>query len=325
MIKNFIAIKLSSILTASMVNELNDALENKHFVPCGANDEFAFGFLPHPDSEKYLRTITHLHVINFVFEKKSVPAKLINTTVEEMLLEYKERSNGRDPSKEEIKEMKVLAKAKLLPRAFPKRTDVMMWIDNKTGLIFIEASSVKTAEVAMASLRNAYSSLPAGTFLNTLTTPSALMTKWILDQDIQNFTVDDRCEMVLPVDRKPTIKYVNHTLSGEEIKDFITDGRTVVSLGLTYQDKVSFQFTDKFIFKSIKYGEFLSRQFAEDGTDWAGQFLVLSADLAAMLDSLILHMGGLLSQQAEDALGGDQGGGEQGNGNEDDTEFKDAA
>lgn len=300
MIKNIIAIKLADTVTPSMVEDLNHAIQKRPFLPCESNEAFTFGYLPHPDSDQYVRTIGHYHLVSFVFEKKTVPTKLVKQMVEEMIREYQDRSGGRKPTKEEIVEMKDMAHDSLLPRAFPKRTEVLMWIDNKHGLLFIEASSLKTAEITLASLRNAYPDFPPGAFINTALSPTTLMTKWILDQEIQGFTVDDRCDMVLPVERKPTIKYVNHTLSGEEINGFISEGRSVVSLGLTFKDKISFLLNDKFIIKGIKFGEYLARQFAEDETDLAGQFLVVANDLSCLVNALVDHMGGYLAHAAQD-------------------------
>lgn len=305
MIKNITALTLSASMPADH-QRFNDALSRRAFIPCESQQAKSSGFIAHAETGLFARKLQDHTIMTFAIEKKAVPGKLVKSMLAERVAEFIDRTGGK-PSKVEVSDMKESILMELLPKAFPNRTECLVWIDNKSSMLFVDSSSASVVDEVISSLVEAFPDMPPLSYIATNVSPSVAMTKWVLsdasgedgEPACPGFTIDDRCEMVKPIDGKPTIRYVNHILSGEEIVSYIKDGRMVVSLGMTFNDRVMFNLSDKWILKGIKMTELVSGQLAEDEADWSGEFLVTASLVADLFENLIERMGGLMKLEFE--------------------------
>ncbi len=91
-------------------------------------------------------------------EEKILPSPVIKQALEAKILKL-EADQGRK-LKTEKDSLKDEVLHSLLPRAFSRFSQTMMWIDTVNGLIMVDCASAKKAEDTLALLRKTLGSLP---------------------------------------------------------------------------------------------------------------------------------------------------------------------
>lgn len=305
MIKNVIAFNLP-VGFDIRDSKLNGLLKKKPFTPCRPTDSLSYGWTrtvitkdEGSESDLLAMPIKDCIVMRATIEKKAVPGSVLKQQVALDIKEYTAKS-GYPPSKEEMKLLKEEAKRKLLPRAFPKRNDTLVWVDTKVNRLYIETSSTSTADLVLMLMRESWEDLPAVQWLRPKVNLSSLMNDWILDASPNLLDVDDMCEVVLPDTGKPSIKYNRHNLDHNEIKNYIREGHLVASLGLTYDDQLSFVLTDKFVLKSIK--ELKLKDEGDKGEElmFSATFLLFNYAISGAIETVIEAAGGLREYVADE-------------------------
>ena len=292
MIKNLISTLLESAFLLNQ-DDFNKKLASHPFSPCSGSEKLKIGYAIHDDTDLFVRSIGNHLVFKFITEKKSVPGPVVKAELADQVKKYTEQF-GEKPNKGIIRDMKENIIATMLPRAFPKRSELLIWIDTEAQRVNFATSSAKAAEEAISFLHRALGDMPKTYLIDTKDTPQRAMTNWLLsDEPPSGFTVDDKCENVTPIEGKPTIKYVRHDLNGEEIRSYIGEGMVVTSLALTHNNEFSFMLNDKFVIKGIKSTDMINDRVIEDDLEWAGEFLLYADGLSSMTTDLIEALGGL--------------------------------
>ena len=91
------------------------------------------------------------------------------------------------------------------------------------------------------------------------------------------FTIDQDLELRAADASKASVRYAHHNLGGKEIRDHISTGKTVVRLGLTWNDRISFVLTEQYHIKRVTFldilrREDLARRSAEQGAELSKNF-----------------------------------------------------
>ena len=127
------------------------------------------------------------------------------------------------------------------------------------------------------------------------------MTGWVAEGEApSHFTIDQDLE--LRSAEKATVRYVKHTLEGEEIRHHIADGKVVTRLAMTWGDKISFVLNENLQIKRLGFLDILK----EEGENQAENederfdidFTLMTGELAHLLDDLIEALGGELIKDA---------------------------
>lgn len=161
------------------LTRLEEQLTELRFTPCGPQDLSRCGFVPalHDDAET-LSYISqgHLH-LRIVKEEKKVPPSEVNRLLEAKVKEV-EAEQGRNLVKKERQQFKEEIFTSLLPRAFPRKSTVRLWIDLKAKTLAVGTASENLSDLATALLRKALGSLPVVPFAprNRM---GALMVSWL--------------------------------------------------------------------------------------------------------------------------------------------------
>lgn len=266
MIKNFIAYSIKS----SDVNResLEASLSASPFQPCTSYQTTSVGWLPQGVDKFYTRNLDQFVKFSFCIEKRSVPSSVAKHEIQAEVERFFNRV-GSKPNKEEMKNIKDDVMSRLLPRAFPKRNVIDVWIDFGRDLLMIATSATGSADEVISFLMNNLRGFESVSLIKTAQEPSQVMKQWILGNAPSGFTIDDQCELVDSSNsNKPTVKFVRHDLTGEKVTSHIVEGKNPVSISMTKNDSISFVLTDKFIIKSIKpdasFGEMLKDEDQED-------------------------------------------------------------
>src|SRR5215217_6993678 len=193
-------------------------LQKGRFVPCGPTQPESAGWVPPRNKSKVLAELVGGHlVLKLCTEKRAVPASAIKAAVEEKVERYKtETGNERVPAKVK-KEFKEEVLLDLLPRAFSKRSNTLLWLDAKNRMLVVDAGSLGAADRVVSTLLAALLEIPGGgpaldlQMVHTQTSPAASMSHWLSTREAPwHFTVDRDCELKSADEQKSVVRYARH-------------------------------------------------------------------------------------------------------------------
>lgn len=291
-------LQLFKIIQAAIPANFADALEARGFVPCGASQEKSVGWVPPRGGEhdEYAPVIGGHTILKLTTEVKAVPGDVLARKVDEQVAHI-EQTTGRKPGKKERREIKEDAKLALLPMAFAKRSSTLIWVNSKDGYIAIDASSQSKADEAITELIKTLDGL-ALQLVNPQQSPGASMAQWLTNPDNlpEIFSLDRQCELRALDESKARVKYANHSLDIEEIREHIAMGKMPVSLSLTWNDRVSFTLTEGMALKKLQFLDVVFEDTASKGDTAEDHFdadvAIATGELSKLVPDLIAALGG---------------------------------
>ena len=236
------------------VDAVEQRLEAQAFAECGATQPQSAGWVP-PRGQEHaalLESIGDQLVLRLQVERRTVPSAAVKLALEAKL-EAIERETGRRPKGKAAKELKEEIVQELLPRAFPRRSSTLVWIDPGARLVVVGAQSVAAADLVVTLLVEALGGGIRLELLQTATAPATAMAHWLVSQEPPpGFTVDRETTLQQPDSEKAVVRYTRHTLDIEQVAEHIRQGKMPTKLAMTWQARVSFVLTDTMALKGIK-------------------------------------------------------------------------
>ncbi|MEF8754220.1 MAG: recombination-associated protein RdgC [Accumulibacter sp.] len=260
---------------------------------CGATDPRSLGWVAPRDGGSLLHSVNQQWLIALGVEDKLLPASIVKRLASERAREIEE-TDGRRIGRRELRELQEQMTLELLPRAFIRRRTTFAWIDRGNGWLLVDAASPAKAEEVVEHLRRSLDSLPAKV-VKPLQSASAAMTGWVAAGEAPaGFTVDQDLE--LRSAEKATVRYANHPLEGEEIRQHIADGKVVTRLAMTWNERISFVLNDLLQIKRLAFLDILKEQSesqAEDADErFDIDFTLMAGEVAQLLADLMAALGG---------------------------------
>jgi recombination associated protein RdgC len=274
---------------------LSEQLARLMFQPCGSQDMQTLGWAP-PLQDDLVHSVGGQWLIALGVEQRLLPSSVVKQVTEDRAVDI-EAQQGFKPGRKQIKELKEAVTQELLPRAFTRRRRVYAWIDPKAGYLAIDAASRSAAEPIVEALHKALDELPLK-LLNTEVGPGAAMTGWLAGGEAPGaFTIDEDCELRAITDEASAVRYVRHSLEGNEIRDHIASGKQVSKLALSFDDKVSFILTAKFEIKRLYPLDVLTDKGGEGDAksreeQFDADFALMTAELRELFPALLKALGG---------------------------------
>jgi recombination associated protein RdgC len=110
------------------------------------------------------------------------------------------------------------------------------------------------------------------------------------------FTIDRDCELKAAGEEKAVVRYVRHTLEGDEVKAHLAAGKQPTRLALTWDERISFVITEKLEIKRLAFLDLLKEE-AEKGAEHADEqfdadFALMTGELSRLLPQLVAALGG---------------------------------
>lgn len=193
--KNLMVYRLSRDITLR-AEEMEKQLASMTFTPCGSQDMAKMGWVPPmgSHSDALTHTANGQIIICARKEEKILPSPVIKQALEAKIQKL-EADQGRKLKKTEKDSLKDEVLHSLLPRAFSRFSQTMMWIDTINGLIMVDCASAKKAEDTLALLRKSLGSLPVVPL--ALENPIELtLTEWVRSGTVaQGFQLLDEAEL----------------------------------------------------------------------------------------------------------------------------------
>ncbi len=239
---------------APSLAQLDTRLSAARFVACGASQAESAGWVePRGKTHAALvESVAGQIILKLCTETKAVPSRVVKDELEAQL-DVIEKDSGRRPRGKSAKAIKDEVIHRLLPRAFPKRADTMVWLDPRAGMALIGAASVKKADAVVTRLLELLGTGLRLSLLQTQLSPATAMAEWLSDRQAPaGFSIDRDCELKQPHSDKSTVRYARHTLDIDEVGEHIKAGKLPTQLALTWASRVSFTLSEALTLKKIK-------------------------------------------------------------------------
>ena len=293
MFKNLMVYRIDAGWQPSFA-QMQDSLEAERFVPCGASQEKAIGWVE-PRGEAHaplVEVVAGQLILKLKIETKSVPSSVVNRKAKERSSQI-EATTGRKPGKKEMREIKDDVKLSLMPMAFTKEASIWVWIDPEAQFLMLDVGSQAKADEVVTLLAKSFAGLGMK-LLNTQMSPQAAMSSWLLEQEPPAcLTVDRECELKAADESKAVVRYVRHALDTEEVKQHIAAGKLPTRLALTWDSRVSFVLTEALQLKKLT---FLDSVFegtsSEKDEGFDADVAIATGELRKLLPDLLEALGG---------------------------------
>ena len=283
---------------------LERVLQKSRFVPCGPTQPESAGWVPPRGNKgKLLAELVGGHlVLKLCTEKRAVPSSAISAAVDERIEKYKaETGNERVPAKMK-KEFKEEVLLDLLPRAFTKRSTMLLWLDAKNRMLVVDAGSLAAADRIVSTLLAALLEVPGAgpaldlELIHTQSSPAASMSHWLATREAPwRFTVDRDCELKAADEQKATVRYARHTLDIDEVAQHIAAGKVPTQLAMTWNDRVSLVLTEAGQVRKLKMLDVVLKEAGDTGKEDDGfdaNVAILTGELSLLIPDLIEALGG---------------------------------
>jgi recombination associated protein RdgC len=278
--------------------QLEEVLETARFAACGASQEKSVGWIE-PRGQTHgalVEVIDGQWMLRQMVETKAVPGSVVKRKVEERAQQI-EASTGRKPGKKEKRELAEDARQSLLPMAFTKQSNVLVWIDPQNARLILDAGSQTKADETMTALVTAIDGL-AVQLIDTQTSPAVAMSEWLSSHEAPaGFSVDRECELKAPDESRAVVRYTRHALDTDEVSQHIAMGKVPTRLALTWNDRVSFVLTEAMQLKKVALLDVVLEDkpaAAGDGKDdgFDTDVALITGELRQLLPALMLALGG---------------------------------
>lgn len=302
MFKNVMAYRLTGPVPMD-IEELNTALSARRFVEVGPNDVTSVGWVPPAsDQERFVHEVAGCWLMTLCAESKLIPGAYVKRVLQ-MRMEEEEARCGYKPGRKQKKEMEEAIRAEMLPRAFTGMKRIRAWIDPARKLLLVDAASSARAEDFLELLRITLDKPLPLALIRTERSPVSSMADWLAGGEApENFTIDQDCELKSVSEDKAAVRYVRHSLDGEDVREHLTAGKLPTKLALTYSDRISFVVTEKMEIKRIDLLDIVVEKAMEDAQPedrqavFDAEFALYSAEIGLLIEALIEAFGGELKE-----------------------------
>lgn len=269
-------------------SKLGDQLAACLFEPITSSQVVSFGFEPVFEDQLVFQSHGHL-LLKFTREKKVVPKSAIEDLAKARAEELEEQQ-GFAPGKKAMKEIKEAARDELVARALSTRSSCRVWIDTKAGRVIVDSTSnpiidlISTALVKHAEMDLRHFERWPGA------QDRALIPSWFVDPDEclpMDLTLDDAAQLEMPGSLGTLITFRKADLSTREVINHIGQGAVVISVALTYKDRLSFTLCQGSQLRGIKALDILDEaQAAPDVDRFENDFILAAAEIGGAIDYL---------------------------------------
>ncbi|OKP01554.1 recombination-associated protein RdgC [Xenorhabdus eapokensis] len=308
--KNALIYQLSRKVSNLTEEELRSLMPPFAFSPCGEHDASRMGWLMNDDKPAMFVHGNNLLLVA-VRENKDIPTAIIKEHLN-VKREKVEAVHYRKLRRSEIAQLKDDVIQDLLPRAFPKRSTIQLWIDIDNGLVSIDTTSPRTAEHVLSLLRRTLGSLPVIP-IATVNPFELAMTDWLKNAS----TLPDRLRLSDKIQKADLIYddgevrfNKEDNLNNDEVVSILLDqGRQVCTLGVYVDTQygLDLELTDSCKLKKLQFSVEFSNLHSEGDDEFAREyadFILMVEELRTAYDTIFNAMGGLLNTGASDESAG---------------------
>lgn len=235
---------------------LDAALPSLALKPVGPMELSSRGFVSPFGRDSEVLTQQCEGAIKFAIggEDKILPGSVVNDLLAKKLAEIEQRE-GRKPGGRARKRLKEEIITDLLPRALVKPSRVDAYLDPTIGVLFVDTSSRKQAEMVASEIRRALGSFPALP-LNAEVAPRSVLTGWMAGEPLPDgLVIGDEAILKDAADRGAKVTLTRQELQSEETAKHFEAGKQATRVGLSLDDHVSFTLDEDLTLRKVKFLE----------------------------------------------------------------------
>lgn len=277
-------------------DDLEEQLARRRFQSCGSQDMDSRGWVSPTGDDMLVHRVGGQWLLALGIEQRLLPSSVVKQEAAERAEELAQQQ-GYKLGRKQMKELQEQITQEFLPRAFTRRRKVFTWIDPVSGWLGIDASSQARAEDVLEILRQTLDSFPLA-LLRTQLSPAGAMAEWLAGGEAPaGFTIDQDCELRSVTEERAAVRYVRHTLEGDEIRAHLDAGKMPTRLALTFDERVSFVLTEKLEIKRLDFLDVIKEKLEDTDSDDAravadAEFALMTGELAPMLAAVVDALGG---------------------------------
>lgn len=241
-----------------LTDNLDQALEEHAFKPCGRNELASFGWSSPfgPRSEVLFHKIGQAYLFCARKEEKVLPASVVNAQLEEQI-EALEAEQGRRVVGKEKQSMKEDLVHQLLPQAFTRFKLTWGMLDMEHRIVIVDASASSQAEDFLGLLRGSLGSLPVKPWFSE--NPTELyFTQWLKQGNMPGeFDFGDEAELRDDAQEGGIIRCKNHELTSPEIMAHLEHGKQITKLAVVWSERLTMVIEQDMAIKRFKATDIL--------------------------------------------------------------------
>ena len=283
---------------APSLADVQAALEPVQFVECGPSQEKSVGWVP-PRGEAHgplIESVAGQWILKLMIESKAVPGNVVRRKADERIAAI-EAATGRKPGKKEKRDLMDEVLLSLLPQAFARQSSVLVWLDLENQRLVLNAGSQGKADEVMSALMNVLGGLSVS-LIQTLTSPQAAMTQWLLAPTPEDWpadwTVERETVLKSTGEDAASVRFTRHHLANDDVRKHVMEGKLPTQLALSWDGRVALVLTETLQLKKVQY---LDGVMDESGTDakedrFDADVALSTGLLGPLIDSLVEALGG---------------------------------
>jgi len=294
MLKSFTAFRVQEGWQAPSFGDLSDALARAVFRPCGPTERRTSGWVPPRgvDHGPLLETVGGQWLMSLMSETRPLPASAVRAELD-LRLDALEVQTGRRPRGRVKREMKEQVEHELLPRAFTRQAETLVWLDPQARRLAIGTTTARLLDLVTTALAEAFDGQLPLAPLHTALSPSVAMGRWLLDREAPaGFTVDQDCVLKAPDESRAAVRYARHPLDTDEVRAHIAAGKRPTRLALTWRGRVSFALHDNGQLKRLALVDDVFESEAATPGGFDADAAIATGEFAPLIDDLIEALGG---------------------------------
>lgn len=281
--------------------ELHNRLSEYALKPCAPLEYCSFGWLApgEPAGSEMLRSVNGFQLICLGISEKLMPPTIIRETIAEKSA-IVENEQARKLSRMEKAQMRDEIITDMLPKAFARKHRIYAYIDSANGWLIVDQSSRKRAEEMTEHLRIALGTLPVAP-IQTLKSPSSLMTQWVLDDIPSTLSVGNECDLIDPAQSNATIKVKGIEANSDEVVSHIKAGKQVEKLEITWNERLTCVVTSSLEIKKLRFTDLIKDEADDQGGETEldkldADLSIMTHELSHFLTDLFEWFGGVASE-----------------------------
>jgi len=289
--KNLALYRLSEPVTLSH-EQLDEALETSAFRPCGGLEPFSYGFEPPlgREGQTFVHVANGRSLICARREERILPAAVVREAVDERIADIEARE-FRTVHRKEKQRMRDDLTFELLPRAFTRSVRTYGYLCPQGGWLVVDAATPTKAEDFANLLAETVPDLSIVPYVPDVSV-SELMTRWLREGQLPSgLSLADECEMRDPAHEGSLVRCQRQDLVSDEIRAHLRAKKEVRSLGLGFEDQLTFSLTAEMQIKRLRYEgvDALDDELSglDDAARFDADFAFMSATLAPLLERLV--------------------------------------
>lgn len=274
--------------------QLEAALAPHRFAPASSNELLRQGWDAPRGNGQLVHVVNGQMLLQLTTDKKLLPSSVINQVAKARAAELEEQQ-GFAVGKKAMKELKERVADELLPRAFPVRNSLWVWIDPANGWLVVDTSSPARADDVVKMLLKAVVRMPLES-LRVQRSPVAAMTEWLVaDEAPSNFTIDQDANLRAGGESRAQVGYKRHALEADDMRRHIAAGKQCTRLALTWSSRISFTLAEDLSLHALRPLEVMREHasaIASDDERFDNELALMTGELARLLPDLVEALGG---------------------------------